>query len=106
MLSSDKNLKWSKISLNCLLIYLVIFLIGSINIFVLSKDLPSLDELQKFNPQQVSKIISADGVVINKLYTHKRDMVNISAIPSDLRNALFAMEDRDFYNHNVKHHLF
>ena len=96
----NKNLKWSKISLNCLFIYVLIIFIVSINILILSKDLPSLDELQKFNPQQVSKIISADGMVINKLYTHKRDMVNISAIPTHLRNALFAMEDREFYEHS------
>ena len=96
MFTDNKNLKWSKIILNCLLVYIFLVFILSISIYILSEDLPSLDELQKFNPQQVSKIISADGVVINKLYTHKRDMVNISLIPSHLRNALFSMEDRDF----------
>jgi penicillin-binding protein 1A len=74
----------------CILIYIVL----------ISKNLPSLDELQQFNPDQVSKIISSDGKVIKKLYIAKRDMVNISVIPKDLRNALLSMEDRDFYNHN------
>ena len=74
----------------CLLIY----------IFFISRNLPSLDELQQFNPDQVSKIISADGKVIKKLYIAKRDMVNISVIPKHLRDALLSMEDRDFYNHN------
>ena len=74
----------------CILIY----------ISLISKNLPSLDELQQFNPDQVSKIISSDGNVIKKLYIAKRDMVNISVIPKDLRNALLSMEDRDFYNHN------
>ena len=101
MLFNDKNLKWSKIGFNCLLIYLLGFFIISINIFLLARDLPSLDELQKFNPQQVSKIISADGTVINKLYTHKRDMVTIGAIPPHLRNALFAMEDRIYKTHEA-----
>ena len=54
----------------------------------------------KFNPQQVSKIISADNIVIKKLYTHKRDMVDISNIPQHLINALIVMEDREFYLHN------
>tara|TARA_B100001250_G_scaffold116660_1_gene98947 strand:+ start:519 stop:2576 length:2058 start_codon:yes stop_codon:yes gene_type:complete len=62
--------------------------------------LPSLDELQKFNPDQVSKIISSDGEVLKKLYVAKRDMVSINVIPENLRNALLSMEDRDFYNHN------
>ena len=100
MINFNKNLTWFKVILNCFIIYFLIFVVSLIYMFFLSKDLPSLDELQKFNPQQVSKIISADGVVVKKLYTHKRDMVNISHIPVHLRNALFAMEDRDFYSHS------
>ena len=100
MINFNKNLTWSKIILNCLIVYFLVFILSLFYILYLSKDLPSLDELQKFNPQQVSKIISADGTVIKKLYTHKRDMVNISLIPIHLRNALFSMEDRDFYSHS------
>ena len=96
----DKNITWNKIILNAFL-FSIIFIFGIIiYLFILSKDLPSLDELQKFNPEQVTKIISSDGIVIKKLYTHKRDMIQISSIPVNLRNALLSMEDRDFYNHN------
>ena len=69
-------------------------------LFSLSKNLPSIDELNKYNPEQVSKILSADDIVIKKLYTHKRDMVDISNIPQHLIDALIVMEDREFYNHN------
>ena len=62
--------------------------------------MPSLDELQKFNPEQVTKIVSSDDVVIKKLFTHKRDMIDISSVPLNLRNALLCMEDRNFYEHN------
>ena len=72
MINFNKNLTWSKIILNCLIVYFSVFILSLFYILYLSKDLPSLDELQKFNPQQVSKIISADGTVIKKLYTHKR----------------------------------
>jgi len=82
----------------------IIFFVGSIFIlwylFSLSKNLPSIDELNKYNPEQVSKILSADAIVIKKLYTHKRDMVDISNIPQHLIDALIVMEDREFYNHN------
>ena len=100
MQNKNKSLIWKNILLKTLFLYFLIFSFLIIYVFTLSKDLPSLDELQKFNPQQVSKIVSSDGVVINKLYTHKRDMVSISVIPVHLRNALFAMEDRDFYQHS------
>ena len=100
MLLNNKEISWKKILFNSFMIYFFVSLVLSIYLFFISKDLPSLDELQKFNPQQVSKIISSDGVVIKKLYTHKRDMVTIGAIPVNLRNALISMEDRDFYEHN------
>tara|TARA_B100002051_G_scaffold34643_2_gene27899 strand:- start:1992 stop:4184 length:2193 start_codon:yes stop_codon:yes gene_type:complete len=99
----ESNLKYSSIKriiINSIFISFV-FLIAIISyLFFLSKDLPSLDELQKFNPEQVTKIISSDDVVIKKLFTHKRDMIDISSVPLNLRNALLCMEDRNFYEHN------
>ncbi len=89
-----------KIIINTFLLCLSLLICLLIYIFFISRDLPSLDELQKFNPDQVSKIISSDGEVVKKLYVAKRDMVNISLIPKHLRYALLSMEDREFYNHN------
>ena len=37
----------------------------------LSNDLPTLDELKNFNPEQISKVISADGQVLHKLQAVK-----------------------------------
>ena len=94
------NVTWNRIFLNTFLFCFASLICLIIYLLFLSKDLPSLDELQKFNPDQVSKIISSDEVVLKKLYVAKRDMVSINVIPEDLRNALLSMEDRDFYNHN------
>lgn len=100
--SKTKNKKkyWGKVFLNTFLFLLACFLIGIIYLIILSRDLPSLEELQQFNPEQVSKIVSADGKIISELYIHKRDVVKISEIPSSLRNALLSMEDRQFYIHS------
>ncbi len=94
------NVTWKRIFLNTFLFCFASLICLVIYLLFLSKDLPSLDELQKFNPDQVSKIISSDGEVLKKLYVAKRDMVSINVIPEDLRNALLSMEDRDFYNHH------
>ena len=91
---------WWKVFLNTFLFLLVCFIIGVIYLFILSRDLPSISELQRFNPEQVSKILSADGKVIKELYIHKRDVVTISQIPRTLRHALLAMEDRNFFEHS------
>ena len=101
--SGNQNIQaasWWKVLLNTFLFLLAGFIGGIIYLFVLSKDLPSIAELQRFNPEQVSKILSADGIVIKELYIHKRDVVNISQIPRSLRHGLLAMEDRNFFEHS------
>ena len=95
--TQKKTSLWIKIILNSFLVSFIIAFGLTVYLFILSKDLPSLDELEKFNPEQVTKVISSDGVVIKKLYTYKRDMIEVSSIPITLRNALMCMEDRDFY---------
>ena len=67
----------------------------------LSYDLPTLDELKNFNPEQISKVISADGQVLHKLQAvKKREVVKIGEIPQELIDALIVMEDKEFYNHS------
>ncbi|MDP6570074.1 MAG: PBP1A family penicillin-binding protein [Candidatus Marinimicrobia bacterium] len=91
---------WGKVFLNTFLFLLACFIGGIIYLIILSRDLPSIAELQRFNPEQVSKILSADGKVIKELYIHKRDVVKISQIPRYLRHGLLAMEDRSFFEHS------
>ena len=80
-----QDISWGKVFLNTFLFLFACFLIGLIYLIFLSKDLPSLEELQKFNPEQVSKIMSSDGEIISELYFHKRDVVKIGKIPKDIR---------------------
>lgn len=94
------DISWGKVLLNTFLLFLACFIGGIIYLFILSRDLPSIEELQRFNPEQVSKILSADGKVIKELFIHKRDVVKISQIPQELRHGLLAMEDRKFFEHS------
>ncbi|SVC95019.1 uncharacterized protein METZ01_LOCUS347873, partial [marine metagenome] len=95
-----QDISWGKVFLNTFLFLLVCFIGGVIYLFILSRNLPSIEELQRFNPEQVSKILSADGKVIKELFIHKRDVVKISQIPQELRHGLLAMEDRKFFEHS------
>ncbi len=85
---------------NTFIFFIGLSIILFISVLVISKDLPSLEQLQKFDPETISKIYSADGVLLKQLYTHKRDVVLISKVPKYLRESLLVMEDRDFYNHS------
>ena len=58
-------------------IYFPLLFVISISILAymvsLSYDLPTLDELKNFNPEQISKVISADGQVLHKLQAVKKE---------------------------------
>lgn len=86
--------------LNTFLLFLTGGILILLYLIVLSKDLPSLNELQQFNPDTVSKIMSADGKLIKELYIRKRDIIKIGEVPKDLINALISMEDHRFYEHS------
>ena len=95
------NLSWPNVFLNAFLFSFFFILIILIWIIVVSKDLPSLDELQKFNPEEISKIYSADGRLLKELHLGSpRDVVKISKIPKHVRSALLVMEDRQFFDHS------
>ena len=103
-MNKNKNsslLQWGKAFIYT---FLFLFMI-SISILAymvnLSYDLPTLDELKNFNPEQISKVISADGQVLHKLQAvKKREVVKIGEIPQELIDALIVMEDKEFYNHS------
>jgi|FLOH01.1.fsa_nt_gi penicillin-binding protein 1A len=83
-------------SLGIMGVFILFMVIG---ILYLSKDLPSLEELEQFDPDLVTQIISHDGKVIKELYTTKRELVKSNQIPSHLKKALVVTEDQQFYSH-------
>jgi penicillin-binding protein 1A len=65
----------------------------------LTRDLPQIRELENFEPSAVTRIYSADGVLLDELFLEKRTVVPIDRIPADLKAALVVTEDRQFYTH-------
>ena len=66
----------------------------------LTHDLPQILSLETFRPSSVTRIYSADNVLLAELFVEKRDPVPLKAIPEDLKKALIATEDRKFYQHS------
>ena len=75
----------------------LIFILGYI--FYLAQDLPSLDQLENYDPDLVTRIYSADGEILDELYLEKRIFISLDQIPNNMKNAVIASEDRRFYNH-------
>ena len=68
--------------------------------FAFTRDLPQIRALESFTPQAVTRIYSADEVLLAELYQEKRNPVPLNQIPRYLRQALVATEDRKFYKHS------
>lgn len=65
----------------------------------LTRDLPQIRSLETFSPEAITRIYSADDVLLGELYSEKRDPVPLSEIPEMLKTALITTEDRSFYRH-------
>tara|TARA_B100002051_G_scaffold55201_1_gene50832 strand:- start:5237 stop:7441 length:2205 start_codon:yes stop_codon:yes gene_type:complete len=92
---------WGKVFLYSFLFLFFIAISILSWMYYLSQDLPSIEELKSFNPEQISKIIGSDGELIHKLQAvKKREVIKIGDVPQNLINALIIMEDRDFYDHS------
>jgi penicillin-binding protein 1A len=68
-------------------------------IIYLAQDLPSLDQLENYDPDLVTRIYSADGEILDELFLEKRIFVSLDQIPNNMKNAVISSEDRRFYNH-------
>ena len=62
-------------------------------------DLPSVSKLEDYTPNLVTKIYDRHGDLVTELFTERRTLIPINQIPEDLRNAILAIEDNDFYDH-------
>jgi penicillin-binding protein 1A len=66
----------------------------------LTRDLPQIRELENFEPSAVTRVYSADQVLLAELFLEKRMPLPIDRIPAQLKSALIITEDRQFYTHS------
>lgn len=62
-------------------------------------NLPSTAELRTYNPPQVTRVLARDGTLLGELFTERRTVVPIDAIPNRVKLAVLAAEDAAFYEH-------
>ena len=94
-----------RLNRNKIIIFLVLFLgviCGGLAgaFFALTHDLPQIRSLENFKPDAVTRIYSADKILLSELFIEKREPVPLEAIPQLLKAALVATEDRKFYKHS------
>src|SRR3954464_290058 len=83
-------------------IFLTLAGISVVSVFFVRKaleDLPSVDALGQYVPPLVTNIVDVHGLSVGEFFTERRTTVPLTKIPIDLRNAVIATEDSDFYTH-------
>jgi len=72
---------------------------GSLYLAYIVRGLPSLTQLEHYEPTLVTKIYSADGVLLRELFIERRDLVPLEQIPDYLKYAIIDIEDKRFWKH-------
>lgn len=75
------------------------FLIIPLIYYLLSFDLPSLEEIQTYTPPISSRVLDCKGRLLGEFFEQKRKIVSLKEIPPYLIDALITVEDKRFYSH-------
>jgi penicillin-binding protein 1A len=92
-------LSWGKALRLVLLVYGGGILLGFGILFWLSRDLPSIEQLQNIDPELVSRVYSRDGQVLHEFYTQRRIYKTLDQMPSEMLWAVISIEDSRFFRH-------
>jgi len=92
-------------NLKVLLLAFLVFVAGSVcggalgAFLALTRDLPSIRELENFRPSAATRLLSMEGKVIGEFFVEKRLPITLAEIPPYLKQAVIAVEDQHFYRH-------
>ena len=96
---AQNQINFPQIIRRSLLVVFLGFIAVLTTVLFLSRNLPSLEQLENFDPDLVTRIYSSDGKVLNELFVQKRVFVELDKIPDHMQYAIVASEDRRFFDH-------
>ncbi|MBQ3102086.1 PBP1A family penicillin-binding protein [bacterium] len=101
---SSKRNKRKRKKENSLLNFIIMFFImcfaGLVAFYTYLVTLPPITNFDVIKPNQVTSIYSSDGEIIKTFAPFKFKKVEIENVPQDLKNAIIATEDKNFYKHS------
>jgi len=68
-------------------------------VLVYSTDLPQVEQLERYRPSAVTELYDSQHKVIGTFALQHRVIASYEQYPQVLRDALIAIEDKDFYRH-------
>ncbi len=83
-----------------ILVFSALAIAGVISLHLYLSSLPPIENLRDFRPNIVTQFYSSDGQIIKTFTAYTYDKVELKDVPEDLKNAIIATEDKNFYHHN------
>lgn len=80
------------------LLLLTMLLLG-IYLAFLARELPSLEQLEHYDPRLTTTLLSSDGQAYKELFVQRRLYIPLDKIPVEMVQAILVTEDRHFYDH-------
>ncbi|MEM1025907.1 MAG: PBP1A family penicillin-binding protein [Myxococcota bacterium] len=75
-------------------------LLGTLGLlFVINRELPSLNSLADYDPPQATVVYGDDGSPLARFATERRTVVPFDVVPQVMVDAVVAAEDADFFDH-------
>jgi len=94
---------WWRLAKLALFLYLMFLLLVALTVSIIwlsyRSDLPSLNQLERYEPSLITRIYSDDGQVLKEFYKERRILVPLEKMSPHLLDALISTEDRKFYRH-------
>ncbi|HEY3413199.1 MAG TPA: PBP1A family penicillin-binding protein [Armatimonadota bacterium] len=82
----------------CLSFLLAVVGFAALALYQVTQRLPNIEELGLSSA--ATRIYSADGVLLARIFSENRDYIHIKDIPQQLQDATVAIEDYRFYSHS------
>ena len=83
------TLRWGK---RALIAGSALFVIGAVTLWLVVRHyeagLPSVTELEHYQPPQVTRVLARDGTVLAELFTQRRTVVPIDSLPPHVKLAV------------------
>lgn len=98
----DQQKPWSFKRVLILLIFLGVACLGGIGFGVIVTylgEIPLVSDLKAYKPSLSTKIYDCHGQLITELFSEKRTLISLDDVPDNMKNAIIAIEDNNFYHH-------
>lgn len=89
-----------KVAIYGLGLFTVFIFLFFLYVFIITRDLPDVRQLENWKPPEASVIYDHKGRVYSELYVQKRYYLPLDKIPDNVKRAFIATEDKSFY-HNI-----